>query len=255
VVSIYKKVDGQGKDLVLLHGWSQNHKSMQPIMNFLKNNYHVTSFDLPGAGESDWHPEIQTIHDMADQLLNDLPENAIYIGWSFGGLIGISIAASYPNRVSHFIGIGTTPKFVADSNWPGVPQPGFQVVVEQEVNAKGLKNFLREYYNSEFAAFDPKPENYFNLLDSLDDADKFDMDIYSKAIKICDATDLRKEFKSLKCPVDLIFGDLDEAVPVTQHECIKKLNPAVKIHVIPGAHHIPFWTHPKQFNELLQQIL
>jgi len=102
-MSIFKEVVGQGQDIVILHGWSCNHRMMQPVVNQLSARYRITAVDLPGTGQSDWAPETQSIHDIADQLLPELPAHAIYIGWSFGGLTSISIAARYPERVKRFI--------------------------------------------------------------------------------------------------------------------------------------------------------
>jgi pimeloyl-[acyl-carrier protein] methyl ester esterase len=99
-MTIYKETHGHGKDIVILHGWGCDQSYMQPIVDQLKDRYRVTNVDLPGRGKSDWQPNIKTIHDMADYVLPDLPENAIYIGWSFGGLISVSIAARHPTHTT-----------------------------------------------------------------------------------------------------------------------------------------------------------
>lgn len=256
-MSIYKTVKGHGKDVVLIHGWCCNHQHVQPIADELVKNFRVTSVDLPGSGDSDWNSNIKTIHDVADQLLDVLPKQAIYVGWSFGGLVSLSIAARYPERVARFVGIGTTPKFIADADntWPAIPLPGFQAIFEQELGKQGFKAFFQSYYNNEFRDFNPKPENYSKLMSLLDEADKFDMDVLFQGIKICDVTDLRKEFSSLQCPIDLILGDQDTSVPVAIHKYIAALNPLVKIHLLIGAQHMPFWTHPEKFTAILHAIL
>ncbi len=38
-------------------------------------------------------------------------------------------------------------------------------------------------------------------------------------------------------------------------EKISALNPNLNLHVIPNAQHMPFWTHPAEFNQILKQIL
>lgn len=256
-MNLFKEVSGQGKDIVILHGWGGcNHKHMQPVVDQLSARYRVTNFDLPGQGKSDWHADIQTIHDIADQLVPYLPKHAIYIGWSFGGLVAMSIAARHSEHVSHLIGIATTPKFIADENWPGVPQPGFKSSFASEIKLKGLKVFMQAWYDSEFIDFNAKPAAYHELITMLDqDALDVNLDILSKGVDICDATDLRKEFKTLSCSIDLILSEQDNAIPTISFEKIKELNQKVNIHVVPNAHHLPFWTHSHEFNTILNSIL
>lgn len=43
---------GNGKDVVLLHGWGQNIEMMKPIGDRICNNHRVTIIDFPGFGES-----------------------------------------------------------------------------------------------------------------------------------------------------------------------------------------------------------
>lgn len=251
-MSIFKKARGKGPDVVILHGWGCNYRHMQPIADQLVDRYRVSCFNLPGVGQSDWQYDIKTIHDIADTLLESLPEKAIYIGWSFGGLVSISLGARYPDRVQRFIGITTTPKFVANHHWPGIPLPGFKLAFSK-VRSMGFKTFLEQFLDHEFENFNPKPKVYTDLLEMIEK--NRDIDILLQGIDICDATDLRKEYASLKCPIDLIFGEQDEAIPQDAFEKIRLLNSAAHLHIIQGSHHMPFWTHPDEFNKILNSIL
>jgi pimeloyl-[acyl-carrier protein] methyl ester esterase len=252
---IYKTIKGSGKDIILLHGWGCDSRHMQSIVDSLASHFRIQNIDLPGAGRSDWDPGIRTIHDFADQLLKELPKTAIYIGWSFGALVTISIASRYPDRVERLIGIGSTPKFIASQGWLGVPQPGFKAHLTKMESSKDYNIWMKGFFDHEFADLNPKPEAYHHMLHLLEQKPSRNLDAFLKGIEIVDAADLRKEFASIKCPIDLIIGDQDDAVPMVSFEQIKKLNSAAKIHIIEGAHHMPFWTHLKQFNKILNDIL
>ncbi len=254
-MKIFKQVSGQGEDVVLLHGWGCDHRHMQPVVDQLSDRYRVTNVDLPGWGQSDWCADTETIHDFADQLLPYLPKHAIYIGWSFGGLVSMSIGARYPERMKRFIGIGTIPKFITGDDWPALPLPGFRIAFEEVINKIGFKKFFQDYYDVEFKDIDPKPAAYHELWRLLDETDNVDMDVLYKGVDIIDSADLRNEFASLQCPVDLIFGGKDDSVPAVTHENVKKLNPAANIHIIKNSNHMSFWTYPDEFNAILEAIL
>lgn len=252
-MGIFKEIAGQGEDVVILHGWGWTHQHMQPLVEELSKHYRVTNIDLPGRGQSDWYPTIKTIHDIADVLLPHLPKQAIYIGWSFGGLVPISIAARYPQYIKRFVGIATTPKFLADKDWPGVPVSGFKTSFAK-LKQSGVKDFFAELYNFEFSTLDSKSAAYQKLI-QLTENSEIDLNVFLKGLDICDITDLRTEFETLRCPVDLIFSSKDYVVPSAVHKKIKSLNPKVNIHTIDDAQHIPFWTHPNEFNKILKSIL
>jgi pimeloyl-[acyl-carrier protein] methyl ester esterase len=252
-IDIFKSSAGKGKELVILHGCGCDHQHMQPVADHLSHRYHVSSFDLPGRGKSAWDSRIETIHDIADQLLPHLPAQATYVGWSFGGLITMSIASRFPERVNRIVGITTTPKFIEAENWPGFPQPGFGAFFK-EINNIGVKQFLTQYYDNEFSHCQEKPKTYHDLLEILNH-DVSDVDILLKGIHICDQTDLRNEFSAIQCPIDLILGSKDDSVNIESISNIKALNPRVSISVIPEAKHMPFWTHQEAFNKMLDSVL
>lgn len=84
---------GNGKDIILLHGWGQNIEMMKPIGDMLSSNYKITILDLPGFGESDEPKYAWTLKDYSDmleQLVNELNiKKPIIMGHSFGGRVAI----------------------------------------------------------------------------------------------------------------------------------------------------------------------
>lgn len=111
---------------------------------------------------------VKTVHDVADTMLPELPEKAIYIGWSNGGLTAQSIAARYPGRVTGFIGIATTPKFITSENWIGFLAPGYEQIILPLIKDSTIRDLLYNAYKSEFANIEPKPPMYYHSLKICD---------------------------------------------------------------------------------------
>lgn len=245
---------GTGPDLVLIHGWGGcSHLHMQPIAEHLSQHFTVHNIDLPGVGASDWAGQT-SMREIADTVVAQMPERATYIGWSFGGAVAACVAGRYPERVERFIGLGTSPKFVADDNWPGIPQPGFQagLDINSQEDVEAMKSGFLE---SEYRSFDPKPASYHQLAEVFNQVQPVDIAVLNQGIRIIDEADLRKAYRQMQCPVDLVFGRQDAAIPLAVIEHIAALNPNIKTHVLADAQHMPFWTHPDEFFVLLDSIL
>ncbi len=254
-MNVFIETVGQGQDVVLLHGCADNHFFLTPIRDQLAKDHRVTWLDQPGIGNSVWQPQIETCQGMAEALMPLLPEKAIYIGWSYGGLLATAIASLYPDRVKHIVLLASTPRFIEDNHWPGVPKPGFYGTLMPEIRQKGLSTFLNAFIDQEFAEFDPKPEAFHQTKSYFPADDQVDVVALSKRLKLVDQTDLRQAFTQLKCPIDLIFGELDSAVPTELHSHITALNANARKHIIAGGQHMPFATHPTEFNKVLARIL
>ena len=48
---------GEGKDIVLLHGWGQNIQMMKPLGDAFCDKFRITILDFPGFGETKEPPE------------------------------------------------------------------------------------------------------------------------------------------------------------------------------------------------------
>ena len=195
----------------------------------------MINVDLPGRGLSEWDLNISTIDDVADRVLAVLPRRAIYVGWSFGGLVAMSIAARFPERVERIVGIGTTPRFIAAEQWPGVPEPGFKGAYA-DIHQMGATAFFKLFMDGEFGAAKDSAPQYEQLMTILNNATTIDVniDVLLKGVDICDAVDLRKAFSTIHCPIDLILGELDSSIPQEQFEPLIQLNPKVTCILLKG---------------------
>ncbi len=247
---MFKTSLGQGPDMVILPGWATDHRFMSPISDVLKKNYRLTIFDLPGCGKSSWSSHIKTIDDMADLLLPFLPKTAICVGWSIGGLIAISLASRYPERISKLIGLATTPKFVESPGWPAMPKPGFKGFS----SSHDVKFFLKKAYDNEFANWKEKPKRYHQVIEFINTFD-MNFDVFLQGIDLLNKSDLRPQFQSIHCPIHMIIGYQDSATPLESSKKMQDLNSHVQVHAIPQAGHCALWTHPEDVNTALTQAL
>jgi 2-hydroxy-6-oxonona-2,4-dienedioate hydrolase len=103
---------GEGFPLILLHGsgpgatgWSNFGPNIAP----LSTKYRVIAIDMPGWGGSDPTSiedadHVETLRQVMDELGI---EKAALVGNSMGGVTSIRFAATYPERVSHLITMGS----------------------------------------------------------------------------------------------------------------------------------------------------
>ncbi|MDD5888141.1 MAG: alpha/beta hydrolase [bacterium] len=91
---------GEGRDVLLLHGWGQNIFMMKPLGDNLCDKFRITILDFPGFGESDEPSVAWTIGDYSDMLETFVKElnikKPIVVGHSFGGRVAIRYSANNP---------------------------------------------------------------------------------------------------------------------------------------------------------------
>ena len=89
---------GQGKPILLLHGWGANVDVWHSIMQEFSLEYHVYALDLYGFGKSREPSENFTIYDYArvvdDFITKIIGKPVILVGHSFGGRIGLILGDS-----------------------------------------------------------------------------------------------------------------------------------------------------------------
>jgi malonyl-CoA O-methyltransferase len=109
--------DERAPELVLLHGWGMDSGIWSSTLPLLRSFSHVTLVDLPGFGRSQQLIE-NNLENCLQALCEVLPERAIYLGFSFGGMLAVKMAHQFPERVSAVVTISSNARFVADDSWP-----------------------------------------------------------------------------------------------------------------------------------------
>ncbi len=104
---VYYEQSGQGKDVLLLHGWGCTTEHFRPIITDLEKDFRITVIDFPGHGKSSRPPEPWGVPEFGEcvrQLLDQLQINACHIiAHSFGGRVALYLSSHYPERVEKMV--------------------------------------------------------------------------------------------------------------------------------------------------------
>ncbi|MBO9661684.1 pimeloyl-ACP methyl ester esterase BioH [Dokdonella sp.] len=117
-------VQGNGPDLVLIHGWAMHGGIFAPLLEPLVPRFRVHVVDLPGHGYACKETGFD-VADCARRIAAETPR-ALWVGWSLGGAVALRAALQHAGHVRGVAMIASSPRFVAAPDWPyGVPMEVF----------------------------------------------------------------------------------------------------------------------------------
>ena len=245
---------GQGKDLVLLHGWGLNSGVWQGILPSLSSSYRVTSIDLPGYGHNHSQlPDVYDLDSLADCIAKYLPENCILACWSLGGLVAQQIALKFPEKLNQLILICSTPKFSQHHDWHGIEEKVLKMFSEQLTIdfSKTLERFMAiQAMGSPSARHDIK-----QLKRGIEDYPSPSPIALAEGLKLLNECDLRQQLNQLKVPCHAFLGRLDSLVPVKIEQQLASFSESITTQVLPKASHAPFISDPEIFVDELKKAI
>ncbi len=243
-MDLFIKQLGQGEPLILLHGWGFSGEIWHDIAIKLAQNWRVYQVDLPGHGRS---AECEyNLLQLTKQLTNNLPKNAIWIGWSLGGLLAMAVARWQADWVRNLILVAATPRFITDKDWLHAMTPVVFDNFAQQVQNNRIATLQR------FLALQVKgstdSQQQLHHLNSLIKNNPVQISALQGGLTILKNTDLRSELQAISCPSLLCLGENDKIVPVgIDKGCQQWWGSGLKTIIIPSASHIPFLSHPDIF--------
>jgi pimeloyl-ACP methyl ester carboxylesterase len=102
--SIHYKVEGNGKHVILLHGFLESLDMWDDFANVLSQEFTVIRIDLPGFGKSKSISDTHSMELMADSVKAVIDqeeiEKASITGHSMGGYTAMAFASKYPGHLS-----------------------------------------------------------------------------------------------------------------------------------------------------------
>ena len=252
-MTCHVEIIGQGKPLVLIHGWGMHGGVWQPFVKRLAKQYMLYIVDLPGMGHS--RPvDPYHLHSLAEEVAEVIPGVSDILGWSLGGLVAQNIAMTHPDRIRRLILVGSSPCFVERPDWESGIRTDFftdfahnididykktiiKFLTLQCMKTKGARDTIKQLRQS----FDLKPAPTAYAL--------------KQSLNILLESDLRKESQKIRTPTLLIHGDRDTLAPVQAAHWMMQHLPKGFLRVISGAAHAPFLSHSELFAEALEQFL
>jgi pimeloyl-[acyl-carrier protein] methyl ester esterase len=247
------EIVGQGKPLVMLHGWGMHSGVWQPLVKRLSKNYMVYLIDLPGMGNS--RPiEPYHLYNLADEVAEVMPGVVDIVGWSLGALVAQSIAVQQPDRIRRLILVGSTPCFVNKPDWTlGVDPANFNSFANS-VN-EDYKNTIMQFLTLQCMKANDARTTIKELRKSFELKPTPTQATLTRALHILLESDLREHASQIRKPTLLVHGDRDTLAPVQAAHWMMQQLPMGFLRVMAGAAHAPFLSHSEQFIDALNQFL
>lgn len=249
MTKIHMEVYGQGRPLVMIHGWAMHVGIWREFARQLAEHRQVICLDLPGHGRSETIDNF-ALPDIADALLEVVPvQKFSLLGWSLGALVAIEIADRFPDRVESLCLLAGNPKFVQDDDWPGVKfdvMDAFVALLESDVRLT-LIRFLALQVNG---LADGKRLLALMKL-TMQECNAPSVEVLRSGLDILEKSDSRAVLQRIQCPVRVVLGDRDKLVPLGCGVALKTLKPEIELHVLENAGHVLFLSHERELLEIL----
>jgi pimeloyl-ACP methyl ester carboxylesterase len=230
--------EGEGKPIVLLHGFCGSSAYWSQVIPVMSKNYRVIAPDLPGHGGSTTalrNYSISDIADMINEFLRELDiDKVTMFGHSLGGYISLAFAEKYSNSLNGFSLVHSTAfpdseeaKQGRSTNMEKVKQDGIKMLIDGLVPKLFAPDHLEETYvdTAIRIGYSTPPEGAIHTLGAMRDR-----------------PDRNNVLESTSLPVLLIAGEKDQIIPPEKTFSVSKAN--IKQTIIKDSGHMSMYEQP-----------
>lgn len=243
------KKENFNKTILFTHGLTADYSMFEKQVEYFKDKFNIILWDMPLHGNSK-QCNLISYNDTADIIYNILKEenikNIILAGMSIGGYPCQFFASKYPDIVSGFIGIDTTPigkKYYSQLDNYLIKHTSFFAKLFPE---KMLKNSMAKSISKTKYAY----EKMISIYNNYTKADMIkQMDMFYKQF-IIENKDI-----SLKCPVILIAGEYDNTGKVLQYSKEWAEDLKTDLYIIKNAAHFSNADNYEEVNSIIENFV
>lgn len=262
--SLFVKVWGEGRPVVLIHGWPLNADSWDPVaLALAESGYRAIAYDRRGFGRSDQPWNGYDYNTLADDLLSVLQafgggEPAALVGFSMGGGEVARYLSRHGTRgIERVALIGSVVPAMRrdDENPDGVPQTTFDAMAQgiREDRARFLSGFFDDFFGIGLLS---RPVSDEVLRHAWSMAMMAGLRPTLAAAEAFYTTDFRNDLSSFTVPTLVIHGTADKTVPIeATARVVAEAIPGVQSIEYTGAAHGLFATHTDRLVEDLLDFL
>ena len=232
---IHYQVAGNGKPVMLLHGFAEDGRIWKQMAARLAETYTVIVPDIPGSGQSgmlaDEHAGMDGYAEAINAvLLAEKIEKVVIIGHSMGGYIALAFAEKYPEKLNA-LGLFHSSAYADDAAKVETRQKAIEFIKQN-----GAAAFLKTSIPGLFADTEKSKQHIDILLgQGKTFTDAALMQYYESMIARPDRTAVLKQ---LDKPIFFLMGEHDKAVPF-QHSLEQSHIPSLAhIHILRNSAHM-----------------
>ena len=223
---------GEGPPVLLLHGGLANSHYWGHQLDVLAKDYSVTVMDTRGHGQSPVTSRSFGFRTFAEDVVGlmdllKIPAAAI-VGWSDGGITGLQLAISRPERVSRLFAFG------ANSSRDGLKANGSKTRVFAAFSQR---------CKAEYPLLSPHPERWPKLMDGM------------RVVWRTEPSFTKPMLAGVKLPVTISDGEYDEIIKRDHTEKMAHTIPGARLVILPRVSHFAMLQDPAQFNRALLDFL
>ncbi len=257
-MNVHYRDQGKGETIILLHGTGASLHTWDKWTDKLKNSYRVIRLDLPAYGLTGPHPEnkysISEYSEFLNSFVNQLRLNDFILsGNSLGGSISWYYASIYPEKVQ-LLNLLSPGGFSNNDN--GSPlviklarAPVINKILRYVTPRFFIKNTLKEVYYDENKLTDLKIDTYRDMILRENNRESF---ISRSLLKPKDHTN---RLKLISAPTQIIWGNEDAWIPVSNSKFFKDAIANVRIDIMYETGHIPMEERPLESLDLLLNFI
>jgi len=261
--TIFYTVKGEGRPLLLIHGYGAGMWVWEKQIEILSQLYRVYAVDVIGHGFSD-RPKIPYIPEAYTCFLRDFMdgagiEKATLIGNSMGGGIAWATAILFPERVDGLILIDCVPPdvlaqvknkslrtLIAIRNIPCLP---YLVISVRSISS--MRWVLKDCV-SDVKLITPEVVKRQYELSRIKGTTWV---LYSTLKHAEEALKLKDQFSLIRQPALFIWGEKDIIFPPDVGETLHRAITGSKFQLIEKSGHIPMWESPDIVNPAILDFL
>jgi len=234
--------------LVFLHGLGGGKAVWdRQVAHFSALGYRCTAWEQPGYGQS---PAVEpyTFEKIAEALAQQLPEPAVLVGHSMGGLLAQELYARHPEKVAALALCFTSAAFAAGTDFA-------RAFVAARIGPLDAGRSMAEI------AKEVMPAQRGRITDpqGLALAERVMAAVppatYRKALHLVTSFDRRADLPKIAVPALLVAGSDDLTAPAQVMKYMADKIPGAEFVVLRGCGHLGQMDQPEAFNEVLERFL
>jgi pimeloyl-ACP methyl ester carboxylesterase len=249
---VHYEAYGRGSPVILLHGWLGSWGYWLYTMEALSKRYRAYALDFWGFGDSGKRRESYLVTDFVS-LVNQFMDRmgisqAPIVGHSMGGTVALSVALTYPQRVSKVIVVGSP--IVGRSLNPFLRLAGRPWIAVLVWNNPALLQWGIKLFSPSIAR---DWRVWYDMI--IRDLSRTTLEAFFSSIGSLRKTDLRPRLGQVAAPTLGIYGTGDNIVAPQQAQLIAEGIPQGRIRMMEQAKHFVMLDQPEEFNQTLIRFL